>query len=194
MVAGGASRRMERDKALLPWNTTDLLGHALGRLAEVSEQVRILAGPECRYADRGVPLVTDASPGTGPLAGILAGLDSAAERAGLFLAVDLPLVPSAWLARLLELGQGFDAVVPSSTRGPEPLCALYGPRCREPIRRQLAAGSFRVSSFWREVRLRLLRPEELASREEVDRRFQNLNAPEDYAMALRWAAADAASR
>ena len=55
-VAGGRSQRMGRDKALLPWADTDLLGHALARLGRMADEVRILPGPERRYTDRGVAL------------------------------------------------------------------------------------------------------------------------------------------
>ena len=179
-VAGGGSRRMGRDKALLAWNETDLLGHALARLSAVTDDVRILSGPEPRYLDRGAPVVTDGRSGAGPLAGVLAGLESAAGRAGLFLAVDLPLVPALLLGRLVDLAGGHDAVVPSSARGPEPLCAVYGPACREPIRRCLAAGTLKMTAFWPQVRLRLLDPGELSGCGDLDELFRNLNEPGDY--------------
>jgi molybdopterin-guanine dinucleotide biosynthesis protein A len=53
VVAGGGSRRMGRDKALVPWAEGDLLGHALARLRAVTGDVRILCGPEPRYRDGG---------------------------------------------------------------------------------------------------------------------------------------------
>jgi molybdopterin-guanine dinucleotide biosynthesis protein A len=179
VVAGGRSLRMGRDKALLPWGETDLLGHALARLRTVAGDVRILCGPGPRYLDRSVPVEIDLVPDAGPLAGVLTGLTAAAGRHGLFLAVDLPRVPVALLARLLALAEGADAVVPLTPRGPEPLCAVYGPACLEPIRRGVAAGDLRMTSFWPGVRVREVRAPELAAFGDPDDLFRNLNTPGD---------------
>ena len=182
-LAGGASSRMGRDKALLPWSGGDLLGHTLDRLREVVPEVRILAGSERRYLERGFPVDTDAAPGLGPIAGLLAGLEAVAGRAALLLAIDLPLVPAALLSRLLGLAAAFDAVVPVSPRGPEPLCALYGPGCLPALRRRVKAGDLRMTGFWPDVRVRRLEAEEIAVFGPPERLFLNVNAPEDYAAA-----------
>lgn len=171
---------MGRDKALLPWAGTDLLGHALARLRAVTADVSILCGPVPRYLDRGAPVEVDRVPGgRGPLAGVLTGLLAAPGRPGLFLAVDLPRVPVALLAWLAERAGGGDAVVPVSPRGPEPLCALYGPGCVEPIRRRMAAGDLRMTAFWPDVRVREVGPAELAAFGDPGDLFRNLNVPED---------------
>jgi molybdopterin-guanine dinucleotide biosynthesis protein A len=170
---------MGRDKALLPWGTGDLLGHAIGRLRGVTADVRILCGPERRYEDRGLPVAIDAVAGAGPLAGVLAGLGAAPGRPGLFLAVDLPHVPVGLLAHLLERAGSGDAVVPVSLPGPEPLCAVYGPGCLEPIRRRVAAGDFKMTAFWPDVRVLEVGPAELARFGDPGEMFRNLNAPED---------------
>ena len=179
VVAGGQSRRMGRDKALLPWGETDLLGHALARLREVARDVRILCGAETRYLERGVPVETDPVRGAGPLAGVLAGLTAAPGRPGLFLAVDLPQVPVGLLRRLVERAEDGDAVVPVSPRGPEPLCAVYGPGCLEPIRRRIAAGDSKMTAFWPAVRVIELGTAELAAFGDPGDLFRNLNTPAD---------------
>ena len=183
-VAGGRSRRMGRDKALLPWGDTDLLGHALGRLGGAVDEVRILSGAQGRYGGRGVDQVLDAAPTQGPLAGLLAALDSAPSRAALLLAVDLPLVPEDLLKRLVALGGEFDAVVPISPRGPEPLCAVYGAACLGPVRQRVAEGDLKMTSFWPDVRMREFGPAELEPYGDVAGLFLNVNAPGDYERAM----------
>jgi molybdopterin-guanine dinucleotide biosynthesis protein A len=178
-VAGGRSLRMGRDKALLPWGETDLLGHAIARLRAVTADVRVLCGPAPRYLDRGLPIVTDDVKDAGPLAGVVSGLGAAAGHPGLFLAVDLPHVPVSLLARLVELSEGWDAVVPVSPRGPEPLCAVYGPACLAPMRGAIAAGEPRMTTSWPGVRVRRPAADELALHGDPDRVFRNLNEPGD---------------
>ncbi len=179
-VAGGRSQRMGRDKALLPWADTDLLGHALARLGRVTDEVRILPGPERRYTDRGVALDLDLAPDQGPLAGLLAALEGASGRAAVLLGIDLPLVPSRLLERLVALGPSVDAIVPVSPRGPEPLCAVYGAACLEPVRVRVAAGDLKMTAFWPDVRVREVGPEELEAFGDPAELFLNVNAPEDY--------------
>lgn len=173
---------MGRDKAALAWGGTDLLEHALQRLRATCRDVRVLSGPERRYADRGVPVIVDPVEGVGSLAAVLAGLE-AAGAPGLFLGVDLPFVPVRLLAHLASLADAADAVVPVSPGGPEPLCAVYGPACLPPIRRCLSEGRLKMTAFWPAVSVREVGPGELAAFGDPSRIFCNLNTPADYAAA-----------
>jgi molybdopterin-guanine dinucleotide biosynthesis protein A len=181
VVAGGLSTRMARDKALLPWEGSTLLDHAIARLHAVSGDVRILCGPEPRYEDRGLPLVLDAAPErAGPLAGLEAALGSAAGAPALLLAVDLPHVTVALLAALVATEGDDDAVVPVTPAGPEPLCALYRGGCRPAVRARLAAGERRMTSFWPDVRVRTIAGVALAAFGDPQALFLNVNSPADY--------------
>ncbi len=163
---------MGRDKSLLAWEGTDLLGHTLDRLRTACRHVRILSGAERRYADRGVPVVLDATPDAEP-------------TDVLFLGLDLPFVPASLLAHLLELAEGADAVVPVSPRGEEPLCAVYGHACLAPARRCVAEGRLKMTAFWPEVRVRHVEAADLAAFGDPEHLFRNLNTPEEYEAARR---------
>jgi len=109
VVAGGRSQRMGTDKALLAWSGGTLLDDCIARLRGVTDDVRILSGPEPRYADRGLPVITDRGAESGALVGVLSGLLALERRLGLFLAVDLPHVDLdvARLGMLRRIRQGF---------------------------------------------------------------------------------------
>jgi len=179
-MAGGSSRRMGQDKALLAWSQTTLLDHTVERLSKVCDEVRILSGPTLRYLDRRVPVDTDVILDAGPLGGVYTGLLRVGDGCGLFLGVDLPAVPIPLLRRILHLGTDHDAVVPISTRGPQPLCAAYTRGCLPAIRAHLASKDFKMTGFWREVRLRILGEAELLEFGSPERIFSNVNTPEDY--------------
>jgi molybdopterin-guanine dinucleotide biosynthesis protein A len=179
---------MGYDKALLPWGETDLLGHAIARLRAAVAEVAILSGAEPRYADRGLRVVADRVPDDGPIAGLESGLEHAAGRPVLLLAVDLPLVPLSLLYGLAERLAGWDAVVPLSPGGPEPLCAAYGPACLPAIRARVAAGQKTMTAFWPDVRVRALPPPELVRFGEPETMFLNVNEPDDLARAVTVAA------
>ena len=132
VLAGGKSSRMGEDKALVDWGGKTLLDHALDRLREATSRAAAVscAVPKARYADHGAPVFTDSVEGAGALGGVLTGLERLPEDAdwGLFLAVDLPLVPVPLLRDLR--GAGGDRHRRRGRRslpsGPEPLCAIYG--------------------------------------------------------------------
>lgn len=180
VVAGGLSTRMGRDKARLPWHGTTLLDHAIARLTAVCGDVRILCGPGARYEDRGRALVVDVIPDGGPLAGLAAGLASAGDAAGLYLGVDLPLVTIDLLEALAAIGGDADAVVPVTDDGPQPLCAVYRQGCLGAVRARLAAGDRRMTSFWPDVRVHVIKGAALLAFGDPRRIFHNVNAPADY--------------
>lgn len=180
VVAGGRSSRMGRDKALLPWEGGTLLDHAIARLRAVSSDVTILCGPEPRYEGHGVPVAVDLVSEAGSMGGLLTGLARAQGRPGLFLAVDVPGVGVDLLAHLARLCGETDAVVPVSARGPEPLCAVYGPACLGPVERAVARGALKMTSFWPEVRVREVGAAELAAFGDPTEVFRNVNTPADY--------------
>jgi molybdopterin-guanine dinucleotide biosynthesis protein A len=119
------------------------------------------------------------------MAGLLAALESADGRPALLLGVDLPLVTTDLLARLLALGRDVDAAVPLSPRGPEPLCAVYGAGCLEAVRRAISGDDLRMTAFWGEVRVREVGPDELITFGDPREVFLNVNEPGDYERAVR---------
>src|SRR4029077_15450273 len=92
LLAGGLSRRMGGgDKALRLLGGYSLLERVIDRMRpQVSALVLNANGDPARFAGFGLPVVADSIPDfAGPLAGILAGLDWAAEHRP-----DCPLVAS----------------------------------------------------------------------------------------------------
>ncbi|HEX7157771.1 MAG TPA: molybdenum cofactor guanylyltransferase [Edaphobacter sp.] len=95
VLAGGKSSRMGRDKALLELAGKPLALHAVVKLRRVCEEVSILSNnPEL---DAYAPLVPDLHEACGPLGGIEAGLAHSRYDWNLFMPVDMPFLPSAFL-------------------------------------------------------------------------------------------------
>jgi molybdopterin-guanine dinucleotide biosynthesis protein A len=123
VLAGGASRRMGRDKATLAVGGVALAAGVLAAAAEVADPV-VLVAPEGHPA-RGLSprVVTD--PGEGPLAALAAALAALEADHVLVLAGDHPGLAVELLAQLVALAPGGEAV--ACRRGPrlEPLVAVY---------------------------------------------------------------------
>lgn len=101
VLAGGQSSRMGREKALLPWQGRTLVENALAILREAGLPAAI-AGARASGLAAFAPVVPDAEPGLGPLAGLCAALASAPAHWAVFLPVDVPLLPAALLLYMLH--------------------------------------------------------------------------------------------
>lgn len=88
----------------------------------------------------------------------------------------------ASLLLICSLANGFDAVVPRTSEGFEPLFALYRKSCLEPMLRLLEQGNFRVYDFYPEVAVRYVDAVELGRVASASSALLNINTPQEYAM------------
>ncbi len=146
VLAGGNSRRMGEDKALLSYHgrsqlhwAMHLVGAAVCREAYVS--VRADQQHECERAQ--FAQIIDVQDGLGPAGGILAAHAFAPAHAWLVVACDLPLLSADTLSYLLSQRdpQRIATAFISSHDGlPEPLCAVWEPAGAQRLRQAVEAG------------------------------------------------------
>lgn len=125
VLTGGAAVRFQgADKASIEVGGATLLEHVLGALGEVPEVV--VVGEEKRTS-RPVTFLREDPPGGGPAAGLLAGLRGFPRlpRLVVVLAVDLPLVTTATVRRLMLSGEEDGALLVDDDGRAQYLCALY---------------------------------------------------------------------
>ncbi|MCY4114529.1 MAG: molybdenum cofactor guanylyltransferase [Chloroflexi bacterium] len=193
VLAGGASRRMGRDKRLLPWGTgadgrpRTLLQQVIDTLAAVADDVIVVAND--RPDVRGARVVPDAIPGSGSLGGILSGIEAARRDRVFVAAADMPFLSTTLVRDLLDRLEGHDAVVPIVDGRPEPLHAVYGPAVGAAARRQIARGQLKIALAFEGLDIVRVPEAELREFDPGLRSFRNVNTPDDYAGARRDAGA-----
>ena len=101
VLAGGKSSRMGREKALMQLAGKPLVRHAVKKLRRVCMDVRILSDNE--ELETFAPIVRDIHPGCGPISGMEAGLRHSIFEWNLFMAVDMPFLPSVFVFRWLKV-------------------------------------------------------------------------------------------
>jgi molybdopterin-guanine dinucleotide biosynthesis protein A len=190
ILAGGKSQRIGRDKAFLPFLGRPLIRRVMDRLMELTGDMVIIAPRTDEYLALGVRLVPDLLPGRGSLGGLYTALASATHPLVAVVACDAPFISPALLAHERDLfaSAELDAVVPSSPEGLEPLYAVYRRvTCLPAVRAALDAGEQRMIAWHPQARVRVLTVAETAAFDPLGRMFLNVNTPDDFALAERFA-------
>lgn len=185
ILAGGRSRRMGRDKAVLPVGGVPMIVRLVEALRPCCGEVLVVANDPAPFAGLPVRVVPDAFPGLGPLAGLHAGLLASGDDLNFVLACDLPFASPALAAHMAaraERAQA-DAAVPLSGGRPEPLHAVYRRRSAPVAEGLLAAAALSMSGFLGRIRVCWVGEEEVRAFGEPERIFFNVNRPADLARA-----------
>ena len=176
VLAGGASRRMGSDKAMVEVGGRSMLERVTGAVSGAVDQL-VVAGREGNPAGhRGLPDQVDGP--VGPLAGLSAGLAEAARtgaEAVLVVAVDQPFVSPGTLHRLIDMFDG-RAVVPEDDGIRQVTCALYPTAWRGEAAAELAGGGS-VQSLLDRMPYRLVPYETWASWGEDGRSLFSVDDP-----------------
>jgi molybdopterin-guanine dinucleotide biosynthesis protein A len=193
VLAGGLARRMGGgDKALIKIGGVAILDRVLARLTPACTGIIINAnGDPARFARFGVPVVADSVPDfAGPLAGILAGLDWAAEHAtgAEWLASapgDCPFLPDDLVPRLHAARElaGLPLACARSGEWRHPVVGLWPVSLRADLRHALFEEGLHKIEVWTARHGVAIADWPAAPRDP----FFNVNTPEDAAAAERLA-------
>jgi molybdopterin-guanine dinucleotide biosynthesis protein MobB len=186
LLAGGESRRMGRDKRELRLGGETLLRRNLAFLGGIFPVV----GLSVRSAEQapddlpdGVVVIPDEVPGS-PLAGLASVLGRFDEPV-FAMAADLIAPEPDAVGRVLAAFAGVDVALPVAEDHLEPLHAVYGPGCRQHMRRLLAAGAHSILDLFPLVRVARVPFADTTP-------FFNVNTPADWVEAQRRLGGDAA--
>jgi molybdopterin-guanine dinucleotide biosynthesis protein A len=181
VLAGGASTRLGRDKALIEVGGRPLVQRATSALADAgASAVTVVGGDADRLHGLGLDVVPDGWPGRGPLGGILTAFGWSPAPVVVVLACDLPFVTddvvAAVVGALGELGESSVDAALAETTDLEPLCGAWRVAACEPsMLSAFTAGERAVHRAIATLRVR---------RVGVDREaLTNVNTPADLAAA-----------
>ncbi|MBK8804332.1 MAG: NTP transferase domain-containing protein [Fibrobacteres bacterium] len=183
ILAGGASRRMGSDKALLEWKGRPATLRLRELLAGVVDRVWLsrAVGQELPEGWSESDVVRDREIASGPLRGILSALAAHPGRAFLVVAVDQPLLDTSMLASLVDArdpGLGATCFLDSDGSLPDPMCAIYEPSFSDSASPWLSHGK----GCPRKVLLNS--PVKVLSSPGI--RLRDADSPQDQAEIVRW--------
>lgn len=172
VLCGGASRRMGRDKALLPIDGVAMAARVAAALREGGcDEVVAIGGDAIGLAQLGLTFVADEFPGEGPLGGVITALAAHAGAAAVVVvACDLPALRPATVRALVAALPGHDVAVATAGR-PQPVCAAWRPAAEATLRSAFAHGERRMMAAFASL-------SQVAVPVEVQD-LANVNTPED---------------
>jgi molybdopterin-guanine dinucleotide biosynthesis protein A len=187
VLAGGASRRLGSDKALVEVEGRTLIERASEVLDVVFTETLVIAPARAAYAALDVVVTPDLRPALGPLGGLHTALVRAAGRSVFLLACDMPRVTTDVVRWLIDGDSTAEARrsasepwvrVPRDAAGLQPLCGLYSGACLAPVEDALEAGRRSARGLLDRLRAEILEVDPDASWYRPDL-FASVNTPTD---------------
>ncbi len=186
ILAGGKSRRMGENKALLQLGGDTLISHVIRRMRLVTDELLLITNSPSEYSYLDLPMREDIIPNTGALGGIYTGLSYASHDAVLCVACDSPFLEPKLLAYLVSVLTEYDAVMPYTTSPDatqimlQTLCAVYAKCCLPIIERMLQESELRVHALQEWAHIKRISPEIWQRLDPNGISFFNINTPEDF--------------
>jgi len=197
ILAGGKSRRMGENKALMQLGDDSLIGHVIRCMRLITDELLLVTNSPREYTHLGVPMHGDIFPDTGALGGIYTGLTHASHDAVLCVACDSPFLEPKLLTYLVSVLGEYDAVMPYTysshkdigVTNPshstdqitlQTLCAIYSKRCLPIIASMLRESELRVHALAERAHIKRISPEIWQAFDPEGMSFFNINTPEDF--------------
>ena len=184
ILAGGKSRRMGQDKALLEYEGKPLIQHVAEALRCVFKKVIIISDHGKRYKFLGLPVHEDSYKHCGPLGGIHAAFARTKTEKIFVASCDLPLLSSQTVLNIVTWPLPGDAVVVRCGRSIQPLCGVYSRSSFHVLERHLKRGQLSVLQFLENLSTFVVTSQATATCRGKEVAF-NINTPDDYHRLLR---------
>jgi len=188
--AGGRSRRMGHDKALLPFLGQHLISRVVDRMSPIADEVLVTTNKPQDYKFLNLPLFSDLIPNRGALGGLYTALKAARCPYVAVVACDMPFINPKLLSAQYDLlvDRKADIVIPKLDGGLEPFHAIYRrDACLPHITAAIQDDKWRVDSWYHKVNLFAFNQEMILEHDPQLFSFRNVNTPEELESAIQLA-------
>ena len=188
ILAGGKSTRLGRNKVVEKIGNQSLIERVLSRLSALKSDVVLVTAKDSfvpQLADYpGLKQVNDIYPERGSLGGIYTGLVASETFYNLVVACDMPFLNLDLLRYMIDLAEGYDAVIPKSNYDVlEPLHAVYSKNCIPAIESLIKKDRFSILELYPLIKVRYLEYSEVERLDPVHISFFNINTEEELKVA-----------
>jgi molybdopterin-guanine dinucleotide biosynthesis protein A len=181
ILSGGLATRFDgKEKALMRVGGKRILDRIYSVFTNVFDEIILVTNNPLQFLDWDLNIVTDLFDIRSSLTGIHAGLFYAANPYAFFAACDAPFLKGDVVETILEnIDAKVDIVLPETSAGREPLCAVYSKRCLQTAAQHLKQKKLKILLAFRRSRIKTIPETVLRAKDPELISFFNINAPKD---------------
>jgi molybdenum cofactor guanylyltransferase len=181
VLAGGASTRMGRPKAALPWGSGNLTEFQTGRLATLFSEVLLVVKETPDFPIGPARVILDPSPDFAAIHGLVRALEEAEDRI-FVLAVDLPGLTHDIVREIAVRGPKTPApaLIPEAGGRLQPLAAVWRKSAARFAKNRISRGVLSLTALADEVAAEILPESEWRKLDPSGNAFANLNTFQEY--------------
>jgi molybdenum cofactor guanylyltransferase len=180
ILVGGKSRRMGQDKAFLVVEGLPVIERIVRTMQGCFKDLLLVGDRPERFEQYGLSVLPDSYPGSS-LGGLYTGLQHAETDRIFVTSCDIPFSNPDLIQFICTDAKPYDAVIPATQGGLEPLFALYHKACLPAMQAALEAGNFRITAVLQQLKIKTIAPEQLGQLDADGRSLLNINTPDEYA-------------
>lgn len=179
ILAGGLNTRFSgANKALMQIGGKQILDRIYTVFSNLFEEIILVTNDPVKYVGWDLKIVTDIYHYRSSLTGIHAGLFYSTKPHSFITACDTPFLNKELIEAIIyAVEPQTDIVIPETSTGLEPLCAVYSKRCQKPIENQIEKQEFKIDKFFNKVRVKKISDKELRRKDPELTSFFNVNTP-----------------
>ena len=181
ILAGGMNKRFSGEKkAFIKVGGIRILDRIFGIFHELFKEVILVTNSPLQYLEWDVCIVRDLFPVRSSLTGIHAGLFFSNHSHAFFSASDTPFLKKELVETIVSsIGPKTEVIVPETSAGLEPLCAVYSKKRIHTIEKLLDRHNFKIQSVFKGVGIQKIPESRLRETDSDLLSFFNINTPED---------------
>jgi molybdopterin-guanine dinucleotide biosynthesis protein A len=172
VMAGGKSKRLGQNKALMQINGSKVVESVLNLVSPYVQKVKIITNTPEEYTWLDIETAKDIRPGCGPLSGIHSALRLSSSEYVLVVSCDIPLVGPKQIEQLVSSCRGHDITI-FKHKNFEPLCAVYRRSCVDALNELIDHNECRIIDLFPTLDVKVIRVDDA----EI---FRSINTKEDY--------------
>ncbi|AOY76043.1 molybdenum cofactor guanylyltransferase [Clostridium formicaceticum] len=183
ILAGGGSTRMGRNKALLQLGEKTMIEIVVDTLRPVFDEIILVTNHPEEYSKlKDILFVKDKmiTKEKNSLVGIYTGLAIAKNPYTFVVPCDMPFIDQDLIDYMTRQLEDEDVIIPFVEGHYQPLHAIYGKRCKDPIKKMLEAEQYKIINFFHEVSVKTIDDETVKKFSKDMKCFLNINTYDAY--------------
>ncbi len=181
ILAGGLSTRFNgKNKAFFSIRKKPLLSYIYNVYKELFDEILLVTNDPLEYLDWDLEIVTDIYPIRSSMTGIHTGLFYSKHQYAFISACDTPFLKKELVETILSgIDNKSELIIPETSFGLEPLCAVYSKNCLKNLEHCLNHEKFKIMRCLKKVPVKKISEKKVLQKDPDLFSFFNINTPED---------------